>query len=286
MKIHDTLKQATEQLSPSSNSARIDAEILLGHLLNKPKSYLYAWPELELSAEQYAAFSTLLTRRQQGEPIAYILGKKEFWSCELSVSPATLIPRPETEQLVELALAQLPENNTCRVLDLGTGSGAIAIAIAKERPHCQVLATDCSTAALSVATRNRDHYCLHNLQLQQSNWFENIEHGLQFDIIIANPPYIAPDDAHLTRGDLRFEPSQALSSRKQGLADLYHIAEYARNYLKQQGWLMMEHGFDQGPALIKKLHALAYDHIEDYPDYNNQPRAICARWSKQTKHAT
>ncbi len=274
------------QLSPSSSSARIDAEILLGHLLNKPKSYLYTWPELELSPDQYAAFSALLIRRQQGEPVAYILGKKEFWSLELAVSPATLIPRPETEQLVELVLAQLPENKACHVLDLGTGSGAIAMAIAKERPHCQVLATDCSTAALRVATKNRDRYCLPNLQFQQSSWFENIEHSLQFDIIVANPPYIAPDDPHLEQGDLRFEPDQALSSREQGLADLHHISEHARGYLKHQGWLMMEHGFDQGPALIEKLHALAYDHIEDYHDYNNQPRAICARWSKQTKHTT
>ena len=277
MKISAALKRAYEQLGTSSDSARIDAETLLSHSLNKPRSYLYTWPEQELKPEQYLSFEALLTRRRQGEPIAYILGRKEFWSLEIAVSPDTLIPRPETELLVELALAQLPIDKACQALDLGTGSGAIAIAIAKERPNCQVLATDNSPAALAIATKNRDTHQLNNLHISQSGWFENIKQDGQFDIILSNPPYIAPNDPHLEQGDLRFEPPQALSTQEQGLADLYQIAEQASNYLKPQGWLMMEHGYDQSMALTEKLHALAFIQVKDHNDFNNQPRIICAR---------
>ena len=272
--IISTLNQAIALLSPKSDSARTDAELLLAQTLNKPRSYLYTWPDTELTPDQQKAFSNLLNRRLNGEPIAYILGKKEFWSLELLVSTATLIPRPETELLVEIALEKLPEHKTSYALDLGTGSGAIACALAKERPLCQVLAIEFSHDALTVARKNKEQLKLNNLTLEHSHWFDAIGESLHFDVIVSNPPYIAPDDPHLTQGDLRFEPNTALSTTNDGLADLFHIAQNAKKYLKPNGWLIMEHGYNQSAELINKLKALNYQQVTDHNDYNNQPRII------------
>ena len=276
MDIQTALATAITKLSTTSDSPQADAHTLLAFCLNKPRSYLLTWPEKALSSEQNDQFSSCIKRRQQGEPIAYLIGRKEFWSMTLYVSPATLIPRPETELLVELALQQLSTNQESTILDLGTGSGAIALAVAKERPRCHVCAIDSSEDALAIAKKNQQQLEIKNIDFLTSHWFNNIEQQL-FDVIVANPPYVAPNDPHLKQGDLRFEPQQALSTNNNGLADLLHIAEHARSYLKPNGWLMMEHGYDQKNALIEKLSELGYQNIQSYNDYNQQPRVICGQ---------
>ena len=277
MDIQTALAYAIEQLNATSDSPQTDAASLLCHILNKPRSYLLTWPEKKLNQQQLENFLTLVKKRQQGEPIAYLVGKKEFWSLELEVSPATLIPRPETELLVELAIEKLPSETASSALDLGTGSGAIALAIAKERTSCKVLAVDSYAGALSIANKNKQLLQINNLELCTSHWFDGIT-PQYFDLIVSNPPYVAPNDPHLTQGDLRFEPQTALSAQNNGLADLFHIAEDAKKYLKKGGWLIMEHGYDQKDTLIEKLTSLGYTQVEDHSDYNSQPRVICGCW--------
>ena len=276
MEIQTALAHAIKQLSATSDSSQADAETLLAFALNKPRSYLLTWPEKELNQQQQDTYRNLLQKRKQGSPIAYLTGKKEFWSLNLEVSPATLIPRPETELLVEMAINQLPLNSPSKALDLGTGSGAIALAIAKERPLCQVLAVDCSLGALNIAKQNKTHLQINNLQFQLSHWFDDLV-TTSFDLIVSNPPYIAPSDPHLTQGDLRFEPQHALSAQKDGFADLFHIAEHAIDHLKSGGWLMMEHGYDQKEMLMEKLTTLGYTNVEDHTDYNGLDRVISGR---------
>ena len=276
MDIQTALAAAISKLSATSDSPQADSHALLAFCLNKPRSYLLTWPEQTLTNEQSDQFTSLIKRRQHGEPVAYLTGKKEFWSMALEVSPATLIPRPETELLVELALQQLPTNQESTALDLGTGSGAIALAIAKERPRCRVCAIDSSEDALVIAQKNQQRLNIKNANFLNSHWFNNI--GQQrFDVIAANPPYVAPKDPHLTQGDLRFEPTTALSTANNGLADLFHIAQNARKHLKPNGWLIMEHGYDQSTELVEQLTILNYRQVTDQKDYNDQPRVICGR---------
>ncbi len=239
------------------DEARLDAELLLAHALGRSRSWCYAHADDPLAPAQAHAFATLVQRRAGGEPVAQITGRRGFWSLELAVTAATLIPRPETERLVELALARLPEGTTAPVLDLGTGTGAIALAIAAERPSARITATDASAAALEVARRNvagldpvrGDATAVRpTVRLLRGDWFAPVA-GETFALIASNPPYIAEGDPHLGQGDLRFEPRAALASGADGLDAIRIIAAQARRHLQPGGWLLVEHGLDQGDAV-------------------------------------
>ena len=247
--VRGLLAAATQRLGE-----RLDAELLLLHALGKPRSWLFAHagdaPEMDVQT----AFSALVERRAGGEPVAYITGRQGFWSLELEVTPATLIPRPETELLVELALARLPRDAPCAVADLGTGSGAIALAIASERPLARIVATDASSAALDVARRNAQRLGLGNVAFAHGDWLAPLA-GQRFALVVSNPPYIEAADPHLARGDLRFEPATALASGADGFDDIRHIVHAARAYLEPGGWLLFEHGWNQGEASRNLLKA-------------------------------
>ncbi|WP_027855679.1 peptide chain release factor N(5)-glutamine methyltransferase [Marinobacterium litorale] len=258
-----------------SDSARLDAELLLCHVLSKPRSYLFTWPERVLDPTDAAQFKALLTRRIAGEPVAHLTGTREFWTLQLEVSPDTLIPRPDTETLVEAALAALPDGNY-RVADLGTGSGAIALALASERSGWQIYATDRVRSAVALASRNRDRHQLANVQVLEGSWCEPLEG--QFDLIVSNPPYIDEKDPHLSQGDVRFEPASALVAPDQGLADIRLIASQSRDKLVKGGWLILEHGFTQAQAVSDILARLGYVNIETLHDLGGQPRVTRGCW--------
>ncbi|MBI5891979.1 MAG: peptide chain release factor N(5)-glutamine methyltransferase [Nitrosomonadales bacterium] len=227
-----------------ASTARIEVQTLLQHVLQVPRAYLLAHPEQVPEAKQQAAYDAILQRRLQGEPIAYLLGEREFFGLNLKVTPATLIPRPDTELLVELALQRVPQNKVCRVLDLGTGSGAIALAIAHSRPGAAVTAIDAAEAALQVARENARRLGIANVVFQRSDWFAALN-GQRFDLIVSNPPYVATGDRHLVRGDVRFEPRSALVSGEDGLDDIRRIVSQTESYLEREAWLLLEHGYDQ-----------------------------------------
>lgn len=276
--IKSVLRDAADSLALISDSALLDAEVLLCQALNQPRSHLRAWPDKPLQPGQLTAFRALLAQRQQGIPIAYITGNREFWSRDFQVSPDVLIPRPDTELLIELSLKLIPANEPVKVIDLGTGSGIIAITLAAERPHAQISATDFSLAALRIAKLNADKHHTRNVQFYHSDWFTDVP-KTKFNLIISNPPYIAEDDAHLQQGDVRFEPQTALSAPEQGLADIRIIAETARNYLEPGGHVLIEHGYNQQQqvqALLKDLH---YDNVQTYKDLSGQPRVTYGQWN-------
>ena len=252
MTIDALLQQLSADFAPISDSPRLDAELLLCQVLARPRSYLYAWPERVLDSAQQMLLAQLAGRRSQGEPIAHILGQREFWSLPLKVNPATLIPRPETELLVEAALARIPSDAAWALADLGTGSGAIALAVASERPLCRVSAVDRSAAALAIAEENAVQLGLANLDFRQGDWFEPLQ-GQRFAMLLSNPPYIRSDDPHLQQGDLRFEPLSALASGADGLDDIRRLITEAPAHLEPGGWLMLEHGYDQGEAVLALL---------------------------------
>jgi release factor glutamine methyltransferase len=268
------LTEAVEMLA--TDSPRLDAELLLAGSLGKNRSYLYAWPEEIPPAEIRARFRELLQRRAAGEPVAYLLGQREFWSLPLAVTPATLIPRPETETLVALALQRIPANADACIADLGTGSGAIALAIARERPRCRVIATDISPEALAVAAANAERLGLSNVQCLAGDWCAALP-DVPFDLIASNPPYIAEDDIHLGSGDVRFEPRHALAAGPQGMDALQHIARCARNRLRPHGWLLLEHGYDQVQPAIRLLRSCGYESVQDYPDDAGRGRVVAGR---------
>jgi release factor glutamine methyltransferase len=252
------------------DSAQRDGEILLGHCLGKSRTWLYTWPENSVEPTQVDRFRTLLARRAQGEPVAYLVGRREFWSMNLRVDNSTLIPRPETETLVEWALElDMPEE--ARLADLGTGSGAIALALARERPAWDVTGVDVSASALQVAGANAREYNLERVALVQSDWFDALD-GQRFDLLVANPPYLDAQDIHLTRGDVRFEPDSALVSADQGLADLANIIETAPSHLHSGGYLLLEHGFEQGAPVREMLAARGFSTITTRCDIAGQPR--------------
>jgi len=263
--IASVLQQAVSRLEAVSDSPRLDAELLLCQVLGRERSYLFTWPEQALDETQRDAFEALLVRREKGEPIAHILGRREFWSLELAVSADTLIPRPETELLVEAALARIPEDAAWRIADLGTGSGAIALAIASERPRCQVVAVERSAAALAVARENARRHGITNVEFVAGNWFEPLA-GQQFQMIVSNPPYIPQSDPHLQQGDVRFEPLTALVSGDDGLDDIRHLITVSKKYLLSPGWLLLEHGHDQGSRVITLLSKENFQHIENLTD--------------------
>jgi release factor glutamine methyltransferase len=271
--IFKLLRNARQQLSTSAaaSEAGLDAEILLGHALNKNRTFLRTWPEKILSDEQRAGFQALLMRRLQGEPIAYILGERDFWDMTLRVSPDTLIPRPETETLVEQALFKIPADVAWNIADLGTGSGAIALAIARERPLCQILATDLSAPALLIAKDNARRLGVNNIRFAEGAWLTPLSNQ-RFEIIVSNPPYIHPDDPHLQRGDLRFEPRSALQSAQAGMADIQQICLNAPQHLSRGGWLLLEHGFEQGKEVRDCLQSHQYQRIGTVEDLAHNPR--------------
>lgn len=254
--IQDILRNDGKQLEAAllldSGSARIEVQALLQSVLQVNRAYLLSRAEQILSARQQANYAALLERRLRGEPVAYLLGEREFYGLTFKVSPDTLIPRPETELLVELALQRISQHRKCRVLDLGTGSGVIALSIAQARPDAEVVAVDASDAALAVAEDNAQRLQINNARLLHSDWFDALS-GQHFDLIVSNPPYIAAGDAHLAQGDLRFEPPAALASGGDGLRDIRHIIAAAGLHLNAGGWLLLEHGYDQAQQVRELL---------------------------------
>lgn len=263
----DALRQAP--LDPLEN------RILLTHALGISRVELITQSERRLTPQEAQRLSHLIQRRLAGEPIAYLTGEREFYGLALAVNPSVLIPRPETELLVELALERLPPHG--RVLDLGTGSGAIAIAIAHQRPDAQVCAVDVSAEALAVAARNAERHRV-RLRLLQGDWYGPL-HGERFDLVVANPPYIHADDAHLTQGDLRFEPSGALTDRADGLSALRAIVRDAPSHLAPDAWLLMEHGYDQAAAVRHMLTERSFAEVQSWRDLAQIERVSGARWA-------
>ncbi|WP_426140914.1 peptide chain release factor N(5)-glutamine methyltransferase [Pseudomonas sp. DWP3-1-2] len=256
---------------PDSPTARLDIELLLAAALGKPRSFLHTWPERIVSSEAALTFASYLQRRRTGEPVAYILGQQGFWKLDLEVAPHTLIPRPETEMLVEAALELVPGFAPNRVLDLGTGTGAIALALASERPNWQVTAVDRVIEAVALAERNRQRLHLNNAKVLNSHWFSALE-GQRFDVIISNPPYIASADPHLDTGDVRFEPNSALVAGADGLDDLRLITRQAPAHLNAGGWLLLEHGYDQGAAVRDLLSGQGFEKIQTRRDLGEHER--------------
>ena len=270
--IHQVLLAATQQLDEQHDTASLDAELLLAHVLHKSRTWLYTWPEQELDSYQLEQFNQLVQRRCNGEPVAHLIGSQEFWSLSLQVTPDTLIPRPETERLVELALERIPAKATWRIADLGTGTGAVALAVANERPSCHIIATDKSPAALQVAKENARLNGISNVTFLQGDWLAAMKEELPFEMILSNPPYIKEDDPHLQQGDVRFDPDSALKAGTKGLDDLQRITVEALPHLKPGGWLLLEHGYDQKAAVMQLLQQTGYEQIKDYPDLAGQPR--------------
>lgn len=260
---------------PDSPTARLDAELLLAAALGKPRSYLHTWPEKIVSSEDALTFASYLQRRRGGEPVAYILGQQGFWKLDLEVAPHTLIPRPDTELLVEAALELLPATPT-QVLDLGTGSGAIALALASERPAWKVTAVDRVLEAVALAERNRQRLHLNNVTVLNSHWFSALQ-GHTYDLIISNPPYIADNDPHLVAGDVRFEPASALVAGRDGLDDLRHIIKEAPKHLNTGGWLLLEHGYDQAAAVRDLLLSEGFDEVHSRIDLGGHERITLGR---------
>lgn len=274
--IRSVLQQAAKLLAAVSDSAALDAEVLLAYVLGKQRTFLRAWPEKQLDTELLEQFEQLVEKRLHGLPIAYLIGKREFWSRDFQVNDAVLIPRPETELLVELALELIPENTPQQLLDLGAGSGIIAITLAAERPAIDVLGVDLSTTALQVAQDNAVRLGVNNVRFLHSDWFAQIPPAT-FNIIVGNPPYIAADDPHLRQGDVRFEPQSALVAANQGLQDIARIVSNAKSYLKQNGYLLLEHGYDQEDAVQSLFRQQGYTQICTHKDLAGQPRVTSAK---------
>ncbi|EGT5721699.1 peptide chain release factor N(5)-glutamine methyltransferase [Cronobacter sakazakii] len=269
MEYQQWLKQAIERLT-ASESPRRDAEILLAFVTGRTRTFILAFGETALTDDEHARLDALLARRAAGEPVAYLIGQREFWSLPLEVSPATLIPRPDTECLVEQALARLPAT-PCRILDLGTGTGAIALALASERPDCHVTALDVIPEAVALAKRNAQRLGIDNVTVLQSHWFSALTDA-RFSLIVSNPPYIDGDDPHLSQGDVRFEPKSALVADNAGLADLETLVTEARRFLEDNGWLMLEHGWQQGEAVRELFTRAGYQAVETCRDYGGNER--------------
>ncbi|EJJ0546273.1 peptide chain release factor N(5)-glutamine methyltransferase [Cronobacter sakazakii] len=269
MEYQQWLKQAIERLT-ASESPRRDAEILLAFVTGRTRTFILAFGETALTDDEHARLDALLARRAAGEPVAYLIGQREFWSLPLEVSPATLIPRPDTECLVEQALARLPAT-PCRILDLGTGTGAIALALASERPDCHVTALDVIPEAVALAKRNAQRLGIDNVTILQSHWFSALTDA-RFSLIVSNPPYIDGDDPHLSQGDVRFEPKSALVADNAGLADLETLVTEARRFLEDNGWLMLEHGWQQGEAVRELFTRAGYQAVETCRDYGGNER--------------
>ena len=273
---------ATKQIYSQSDTPRIDAEVLIQHVTGQSMAWLIAYGDTPASAEHIKSFYELVRRRGHGEPVAYIIGVRDFWTLTLKVDENVLIPRPDTEALVDSALESLARDQSLDVLDLGTGSGAIALSIAKERSMAKVIATDLHDGALNVAKANAVDNDINNVEFRQGGWFEPIDGKEQFDLIASNPPYVEPGDAHLSQGDLRFEPITALVAGNQGLADLHNIIENAPRFLKDGATLIVEHGYNQAEQVAEAFSKNGFQHIELVKDINDLPRCTRGQWSHNT----
>ena len=266
--------QRSAELQPASDSALLDTELLLCHCLNVDRTWLKTWPDHQLQDAQIAEFDQLFSRRLRGEPVAFIVGSQGFWSLDLCVSPHTLIPRPETELIVEQAL-QLALPAASQVLDLGTGTGAIALALATERPDWDIIGVDVQTQAVELAEHNRQLHQLNNVSILQSDWFSALacaQPAHKFDLIVSNPPYIEAEDSHLLAGDVRFEPASALLAGVDGLDDLRLIIGQSSGFLQQAGWLLVEHGYNQGAPVRDLFVAAGFQSVVTCADYNQLDR--------------
>ncbi len=266
MNIAAALQQAKQQID------KFDAEALLAHALDKDRSFFHAWPEQEIEHQALEQFQQLVKRRATGEPLAYLTGWREFWSLLLQVSPATLIPRPDTELLVEQALEKTPTDVDWRIADLGTGSGAIALAIASERPNCHVVATDISTEALAVAQANARRLNINNIEFRQGSWHEALQQDERFQLIASNPPYIDADDKHLQHDGLPHEPQNALTPGTDGLTAIRIIAAQIKSHLSTPNCLLLEHGYDQGPQVREILAQQGYTSVITHTDLGGNER--------------
>lgn len=275
--IQSLLENAYRQLAGQSPTPHLDADVLLCHVLDKSRSFLKAWPEHVPDATTSRRFKELVQQRMEGFPVAYLTGKREFWSREFLVNSSVLIPRPDTELLIEIALSHQVGAPPCKAIDLGTGSGIIAVTLAAERPQWTVFATDISESALEVARKNAKALSAHNVFFRQSNWFSTITER-EFDLVISNPPYIDKNDKHLSEGDVRFEPSRALISEDEGLRDIRIIASQSRNHLKSGGYVLIEHGYTQGSHVKQILEQLNYQDVTTYPDLAGNDRVTSGLW--------
>ena len=275
LKVAELLREAAARLP--GDDARHEAEQLLLHVLGVERAWLFAHATDAVDAEARERFEVLLARRIEGHPLAYLVGRRGFWTLDLQVNTATLIPRPETELLVELALARLPDDDMLRVADMGTGSGAIALSIASERPLATVMATDVLGPALAVAVKNAQAHGLENVWFRRGHWYAALGAD-RFDMIVSNPPYIAAGDPHLAQGDLRFEPPPALASGADGLDAIREIVAGAHEHLVPGGWLLMEHGWDQGAAIRALLQQAGFAEAQTVQDLEQRDRVTLGRW--------
>lgn len=274
--ISELLNLAAEQLTASSETALLDAEVLLCYCLNKNRVFLRVWPEYQPGAEQSARFNSIISQRANGVPVAYLTGQREFWSRNFYVNPDVLIPRPDSELLIELCLEHLADRRKAKIIDLGTGSGILAITLAAERHLAEVSATDISPKALAIAKQNADNLGV-NVRFIQSNWLDVVL-DQDFDIIISNPPYISEHDPHLQQGDVRFEPDCALISADNGLKDIQLIVEQSRRHLRNAGLLLIEHGYNQQNAVQAIFKAYNYLDICTHSDLSGNPRVTLGLW--------
>jgi len=273
--IRQILISSPSLLSDASTSPKLDIELLLSEVLKVSREYLHTWPDQRLTDEQLLKFQHLLQQRQHGKPIAYILGKQAFWSLTLKVNAATLIPRPETELLIDIILQRFASIKNLSVLDLGTGSGAIALALATEQPTWQITAVDCSFDALSAAQENANYYGITSVAFIQSNWYSNLGNR-KYDIIVSNPPYIAENDPALHQQVLQYEPKTALISKQAGFADIIEIISEAKYFLKKNGFIVLEHGYQQSRQVNNILKQCDYKNIQCHPDLSGIVRAVSA----------
>ncbi|WP_150138006.1 peptide chain release factor N(5)-glutamine methyltransferase [Candidatus Enterovibrio escicola] len=277
--IEESLRNAIIFLAKNqSPSPKIDASILLCHVIGMPSSYLYTWSDKLLSDKDQSAFNMSLARRAKGEPVAYIIGYHYFWTLKLKVESSTLIPRPETEHLVEMALKYLPQGKK-RVLDLGTGTGAIALSIAVERVNTHVVGVDLRGEAVTLAISNQQENEVENAEFLQSNWFDSLPKQM-FTMIVSNPPYLDSKDPHLLQGDVRFEPKTALIADDYGLADIRHICQHSPYYLDNNGWLLIEHGYDQGNLVRSIFSEVGFCDIDTVRDYAGHDRVTLGRFNR------
>jgi release factor glutamine methyltransferase len=283
MNISQTLVWLRQQLPPEE--ATQEAELMLCRATGLTRTQLRTYPEKEMSDAQQTQLSRWVERRLQGEPIAYILGDTEFYGLKLSVTPDTLIPRQDTELLVDAALELIPERAPWTVLDMGTGSGAIAIAIAHHRPIAQVTALDASKTALAVAQDNACGLRLPSVRFMHSDWFSNLSHR-RFDLIVSNPPYIAQNDPHLQQTSLPYEPMSALTSGVDGLDDIRHLIAQAPKHLNSDGWLLLEHGYNQGVAVRQLMQSAGFNAIATHRDYGNNDRITLGQWIENASTTT